>query len=127
MRPRFARGTQTQIPIPLKNGPFLSRVDEIISDHDNVARPISGTQPERGGGAVNTFKVEMPESERIADPVVRIWLAPDGRVRYRLFDPDSPDGRFIWQKLEDGRHTTPPQTAVTKPKDPDHATWYRFV
>jgi hypothetical protein len=127
MRPRLARGTQMQFPISLKEGPFLNAANEIVSDHDNAPRPISAARPERGGGAVNTYKMELPEGNGIDNPVMRIWRGEDGRVRYRVFDPDSPQGRFIIQRLEEGRHTTPPETTVTKPNDPDHSTWYRFV
>jgi hypothetical protein len=123
----MARGTQTQIPIPLKEGPFLRAVSEIISDHEDVARPVRPTRPERAGGAVNTYKMELPESGGIDNPVVRIWKTPEGPLRYRVYDPASPDGMFILQRLDQGRHTNPPQTTVTKPSDPDHSTWYRFV
>jgi len=127
IRPRLARGTQMQIPIPLKKGPFLNTVNEIVSDHDDVPRPINPTHPERAGGAVNTYKMELPESHDVDNPVMRIWKTPEGRVRYRVYDPDSPDGLFILQRLEGGRRTNPPQTTVTKRNDPDHSTWYRFV
>jgi HKD family nuclease len=127
IRPRVARGTQMQFPIPLKNSPFLSPVSEIISDHDGVPRTISAARPERARGAVNTFKMELRESEGMDDPVMRVWRADDGTVRYRVFDADSPQGRFIMQRLEEGRHTTPRETIVTKPRTPDRATWYRFI
>jgi hypothetical protein len=127
IRPRLARGTQMQIPIPLKEGPFLNAVNEIVSDHDNTPRAISAARPERAGGAVNTYKMELPEGDDIDNPVMRVWRGEDGRVRYRVYDQDSADGRFILQRLEEGRHTNPPETVVTKRNDPDHSTWYRFI
>jgi hypothetical protein len=116
-----------QLPIPLKERPFLNAVDEIVSEHDNTARVISAARPERAGGAVNTYKMDLPESAGIDNPVMRIWCAEAGRVRYRVYHPNSADGRFILQRLEEGRHTTPPETTVTKPRDPEHSTWYRFI
>ena len=115
-----------QVPIPLKKDPFLNTVNELVSDHDNVARPIRPTHPERAAGAVNTYKMELPESHDIDNPVMRIWRTLDGSMRYRVYDPDSPDGLLILQQLEEGRHTNPPETMVTK-RDPDRSTWYRFV
>jgi PLD-like domain len=127
MRPRLARRTQMQIPIPLKRNLFLNSVNEIVSDHDGTARVISATHPNRAGGAVNTYKMECPEGENINRPVMRIWRGEDGRVRYRVFDPISAQGSFVLQRLEEGRHTNPPTTTVAKPSDPNSSTWYRFV
>ncbi|WP_020474144.1 phospholipase D family protein [Zavarzinella formosa] len=118
VRPRLARGTQMQIPIPLKNSAFLNDITEMRSDTDSVVKPISGTHPERGGGTVNTYKMELQEAKNIDDPVMRIWRTPEGVVFYRVYDADSADGTFILQRLEEGRHTNPPQTTVTKPSDP---------
>jgi HKD family nuclease len=124
IRPNLQRGTQMQVPIILRNGPFLSSVNEMVSDHDGVARPMS---PARSGGKVNTIKMELPESRTINNPVMRVWRAEDGTIRYRVFDQDSPQGRFIAQRLEEGRHTTPPETTMTRPSDPDRSTLYRFI
>jgi hypothetical protein len=116
-----------QIPIRLKEGPFLLGVEEIISDHDNVARPISSTHPVRGGGTVNTYKMEVQEADVIADPVMRVWKTADGTVRYRVYRPDSAAGKSILKRLEEGLHTDPPQTMLTKPNDPEHSGWSRWV
>jgi HKD family nuclease len=127
MRPRLSRGTQMQIPIPLKQGLFLNAVNEFVSDHDGTVRVISATRPERGGGAVNTYKLELPEGGSIPNAVLRIWRGEDNRVRYRVFGPNSAQGQFILRRLEQGRHTVPPATTVTRPRDPRRSTWYRFV
>lgn len=124
MRPRLSRdGKQMQFPIPLREGPFLGAVDEIVSDHDDVAHRVF---PSYARGKLNTYKMERPEGRDIVNTVMRVWHADDGTVRYRVFDPDSPQGRFIVQRLEEGRHTTPPETTMTT-SDPDHSTLYRFI
>jgi hypothetical protein len=107
-----------QFPIALKEGAFLNAVTEIRSDHAGVSHRVSPTHPERGGGTVNTYKMEVPEGKQLDDPVMRIWRAPDGATVYRIYDASSPDGTFIMQKLEEGRHTNPPQTTVATPRAP---------
>ena len=116
-----------QIPIPLKRSPFLSGINEIVSDHDGTARVMSQRIRTGAGGAVNTYKMECPEGENINRPVMRIWRGEDGRVRYRVFDPISAQGSFVLQRLEEGRHNNPPSTTVARPSDPNNSTWYRFV
>ena len=76
---------------------------------------------------MNTYKMECPEGEPISRPVMRVWRDENGQVRYRVYDPNEAEGRFILQRLEEGRHANPPLTTVTKPSTPDNATWYRFV
>lgn len=126
IRPRLARMTQMQLPKALRTSPFLVGVTDIISDHDGTARLISETHP--GGNVnVNTYKMELPEGRGIASPVMRIWRTDTGTVVYRVYDASTPDGSFIFQRLEEGRHTNPPMTTVTKPSKPNVATWYRFI
>ncbi len=132
MRPRLARGTQMQPLREVREGTFMGDVQEIISDHDSVARPISATYPERdkekGIEKPNTYKLEIPEANGIDDPVIRFWRTDDGRVFYRVYDTENPDGRSIMQKLEEGRHTTPPMTTIGRSSHgPESATWYRFI
>jgi hypothetical protein len=132
MRPRLARGTQMQPMREIRQGPFMSDVNEVVSDHDGVPRPISATHPERdrekGIDQPNTYKLEIPEAAEMDDPVLRFWRTPEGVVMYRAYDAATPEGRFIMQKLEEGRHTTPPLTVVGRSSHgPESATWYRFI
>jgi len=126
MRVRPARGTQVQIPIPLKNSGFFSNMDFIVSGQTGESRVISATHPERAGGAVNTFKVEMQETAGKSDPVVRLDRTAT-EIRYEVYDANSIQGREIMKSLQDGRNSDPPTTILTKPNDPAHSTWYRFV
>jgi hypothetical protein len=126
MRVRPARGTQVQIPIPLRNSSYFAGQHSVISGHDGSARPISATHPQRGRGAVNTIKVEIPETRGLAVPVLRLDKSATG-IEYYAYDTSSLQGRPIMDALEAGRHTNPPETVLTKPNDPDHSTWYRFI
>jgi len=126
MRVRPARGTQIQIPIPLRNCAFFTGEDAVTSSHDDQRRAISATHPERAGGQVNTYKLEIPETRGMAVPVIRLERSVDG-IRYYAYDGDSPQGKAILESLRDGINATPTQTVLTKPSDPDHSTWYRFI
>lgn len=132
MWPAFSRGdTQMQFPKRLRNGPFFIGVTTIESDHDHRARGIPETHPDRdkekGKSDPNTYKFHVPEAKPFNRPVVRFWRTSAGVVMYRVYDQASPEGQFIMQKLDEGRHTTPPLTTVTKPSEPESATWFRFV
>jgi len=126
MRVRPARGTQVQLPIPLRECNFFAGQNSIIAGGDRTVRTISPTHPERAGGAVNTYKVEMPETEGLEDPVVRLERTATG-IEYYVYDADSIQGRPVMAALREGRNDDPPFTVLTKPSDPDHCTWYRFI
>ena len=126
MRVRPARKTQVQIPIPLKECRFFAGVNSITSGRGNEVRRISETHPERAGGAVNTYKVEMPETADLSEPVVRLDRTDRG-IHHYVYDADSPQGRPIMESLKEGRLADTPSTFLTKPTDPEHCTWYRFV
>ncbi len=91
MRVRPGRGTQVQIPIPLRQSGFFDGADSIVSGRDKESRPISATHPERAGGAVNTYKVEMPEISGMSDPVVRLDRTGSG-IEYYVYDAVSTQG-----------------------------------
>lgn len=122
----MARGTQMQIPIPLRESAFFSGVDRITSGHDGGIRVISATRPERAQGKVNTYKVEIPETARMTAPVLRLDRSGD-QITYQAYEAQSAQGRPISDSLESGRNASPPLTILTKPKDPSHSSWYRFI
>lgn len=126
MRVRPARGTQVQIPIPLRRSAFFRGQSALVSGHDGARRGISATRPRRAGGKVNTYKVEIPETRGLAAPVMRLDRTPNG-IFYYAYGAPSRQGRVIMDALEAGRHTTPPLTVLTKPSNPQHSTWYRFI
>jgi uncharacterized membrane protein YgcG len=124
MRVRPARGTQVQLPIPLRRSSFFTGQNQIISGHDGVAHPISATRPTRGHGTINTYKVEFPETAGKAIPVVRLDLSPAG-ITYYVYDSTSPNGAAIVKSLQDGRADG--STVLTKPATPNQSQWYRFI
>jgi hypothetical protein len=124
-RVRPARGTQVQIPIPLRNSAYFARHNEIIGP-DGTSRGISVTRPERGGGKVNTVKVEIPESHGMTMPIIRLEHTSGG-IRYTVYDGAMRDGKEFADALEEGRHTVPVETVLTKPSTPNESQWYRFV
>lgn len=126
MRVRPARGTQVQIPIPLRNSWYFAGLNSITSGHDGATRPISATRPQRGGGAINTIKVEITETRGLTVPVLRLDKSAAGIVYY-AYDATSLQGKPIMDALESGRNDNQPTTVLTKPNDPDHSTWYRFI
>lgn len=128
MRVRISprRQKQVQIPLPLVRSSFFSGITSITSGHDGTARVMSATHPKRAKGGVNTVKVEMPETLGMADPVVRLDKSAAGIVYY-AYDSSSTQGQPIMDSLNAGRLDTPPTTILTKPSDPDHSQWYRFI
>jgi HKD family nuclease len=101
MRIRSARGTQVQIPIRIYRLPFFHGVREITSTHDQSVRGIHQTRPERGGGAVNTLKVEIPETREMVEPVMRLERTPTG-MEYTVYEAGSAQGRVIMEALRHG-------------------------
>ena len=128
MRVRISpnRKKQVQIPIPLMGSSFFSGVTSITSGHDGTSRVISATHPKRAKGAVNTYKVEIPETLAMTAPVIRLDKSSTGIVYY-AYDSTSAQGQTIMDSLTAGRSELPPTTILTKPSDPDHSQWYRFI
>ena len=124
MRVRKARGTQVQIPIRIFRQRFFQGIEEITSTYDGTKHGIHETRPTRGAGAVNTLKVEIPESRNTADPVMRLQRI-DNEVMYTVYDSDSPQGRVIMDSLRHG--LTDGSTFLSLPSDPSRSTWCRFI
>lgn len=122
-----ARGTQSQLPLPVWRSPFFAGITHIISDHDNSEHHLGPTHPERGAGAENTCKMEIQESEGMTTPVLRIERR-NGEVHYQCYDAaTSEEGAEILRSLEGGRIQNPPVTVLTRRRTPALSTWYRFV
>jgi hypothetical protein len=124
MRIRKARGTQVQIPIRIHRLPFFQGITEIRSTHDGIVHGIHATRPERGGGAINTLKVEIPETGSLDDPVMRLERTANG-VDYSAYDSSSSQGRVIMEALRHGQADG--STLLTVPSDPGRSTWCRFI
>jgi hypothetical protein len=124
MRIRRARGTQVQIPIRIYRLPFFHGIREITSTHDHSLRGIHETRPERGAGAVNTLKVEIPETHDMIEPVMRLERTATG-IEYTVYDARSAQGRVIMEALRHG--LSDGSTLLTVPSDPDRSTWSRFI
>lgn len=118
-----ARRTQVQVPIRVIRTKFFERIAEIVSAHDGRSHAII-TASARGG--LNTMKVELPEIDPMPDPVVRLERTPTAIV-YQTFDANSVLGRPIMDALRKGLEFEPPVTFLTAPKEPRHATWWRFI
>ena len=127
MKIRTARGTQTQIPLQLWRSPYFAGQAHILN-HDGARRHLGPTHPTRGGGDENTCKVEMPESEGMTVPVLRLERSEDGVITYHCFDAaNSSQGAEILRSLEAGRIQDPPITVLTVRGSPRSSTWYRFI
>jgi HKD family nuclease len=117
------RRTQVQIPIRVIRTNFFEGITEIVSAHDGRSHAIV-TASARGG--LNTMKVELPEIAPMTDPVVRLERTPSAIV-YQTFDATSVLGRPIMGALRKGLELKHPATFLTKPQEPEHATWWRFI
>jgi HKD family nuclease len=126
LRPRRAseteRRTQVQIPIRLTRTPFFAGITTVISAHDNRTH---GLRAARARGGVNTVKLELPEIDRIDEPVLRVTRRGN-RVTYEAFSADSDLGRPINDALLAGLDESPAATVATV-ADRRRATLYRFV
>lgn len=119
MRVRRSRGTQVQIPFKLYDSPFFAGFTAIVSAQDGHPR---GLNP---AGGRNTLKVEMPETENMTDPVLRLERTASA-ILYEVFDSASVLGAPIRQALLNGFAMNPPLTKQTIP-DRLRATWWRFI
>lgn len=115
-----ARRTQIQLPIRLTRTQFFEGVTALTSTHDGRRHGINQA---RARGTVNTMKVEIPEIDAMADPVLRLERF-DGEIHYQAHDAGSPVGQLIMTALRHGlldgsTHLTIPNT--------ERATWWRSV
>lgn len=122
MRVRKARGSQIQLPIPL--------VDQFFSKLGSVANARTGERHSvnraRARGKLNTYKLEIPETRGMNDPVIRFEKVVS-RIDYEVFDAASPKGKTVMSGLLAGLATTPPSTLLTRPATPATSTWWRFI
>lgn len=118
-----ARRTQIQLPIRVLGSRFFTGLHELTSAHDGRSHSII-TASARGG--VNTMKVEIPEIEPVADPVIRLERT-HSTIVYQAFDANSILGRPIMDALRRGLEYDPPVTFLTRPQEPNRATWWRFI
>lgn len=118
-----SRRTQIQVPIRVRRLAFFKNVDSVRSSSSGENHQFR-TAHARGND--NTIKLEMPEIASFADPVVRFERDKDV-VRYNAFDAKSAEGKQIMGELQAGRGAAANPTALTVPKKPASATWWRFV
>lgn len=118
-----ARRTQIQLPKRVVQTLFFDRVTALKSAHDGRSH---GIHEAAARGGVNTLKVEIPEIDPVADPVLRLERSSVA-ITYQAFDASSILGRPIMDALERGRTMTPPATQLTRPSTPNRSTWWRFV
>lgn len=123
MRIRTARGTQTQMPMPVIASAFFNGHTSVRSLHDGVTR---GVHEARANGKVNTLKLEIPETASMQDPMIRFERTASG-IQYQVWDKNTPQGKAIWSSLNGGLRSSPPSTFLTKPSTPTRSTWWRFI
>ncbi len=117
-----ARRTQIQIPIRVVRTNFFTGLTMLVSAHDGRSHELINATAR---GTLNTIKIEIPEIQTMADPVLRLERTEKAIV-YRAFDSSSVLGRPIHQALLHGFQLTPPATNGTIP-DREKATWWRFI
>ena len=117
------RRTQIQIPMEVVRDPFFSGIAHLTSAHDGRTHDLI-TASARGGP--NTIKLEVPEINPFVDPVIRLERTAS-QVVYQAFDADSVLGFPIMEALTSGLSSEPPETYLTRPRDPGSATWWRFI
>jgi len=123
IRVRLARGTQAQIPIRLKEGPFLQGVDELTSGINGATRGIHEAKTS-GATRPNTLKIELPDAASVRDPILLLHRA-DNVVTYTVFDRHKGIGRQHWKFLVEGLKSG--DTETTLPSDSERATMWRFM
>ncbi|MBI2865409.1 MAG: hypothetical protein HYX94_12720 [Chloroflexi bacterium] len=116
------RRTQVQIPIRVVRTRFFAEIDALVSAHDGRSHPLIQASA-RGG--LNTVKIEVPEIEPMADPVLRLERTATA-IFYQAFDAMSILGTPIRQALLNGFEMSPP-TSFRSVGDLEKATWWRFI
>jgi HKD family nuclease len=117
MRVRLSRGSQGQVPTELATSYFANK--PVISS-------AGATRRVREAGGGNTWKLELPETRGLTDPVVR-FAKTRSAIRYEVFDGITAKGKAILAKLRAGLRTNPKSTVLTKPARPTSSTWWRMV
>lgn len=127
MRVRKAHGkdrpTQTQIPKAAYETEFFTGVHHITSSHSGESHAVTEAAAR---GIVNTLKLEVPEMRTLSDPVLRLERSESG-IAYEVYDSHSPQGKQIMATLRAGLSDSARPTTLTRPNDPDSATWWRFI
>lgn len=123
IRVRLARGTQAQVPIRLKEAPFLEGIDELTSLSNGAKRGIHEAKTS-GATRPNTLKIELPDASSISDPILLLHRADDV-VTYVIFDRHKGIGRQHWKFLVAGLKSEDTETTV--PSNPERATMWRFM
>lgn len=113
------RPTQTQIPFRVVNA-FFREATSVRSTHSGENHGIIAAIAR---GKANTIKLEIPEMRDFGQPLARFERTADGIV-YETYDVGSPQGNQILQSLEDGRENATTQQTI---RDPEKATWWRFI
>lgn len=122
MRVRKSRGTQVQMPIQVVRTDFFKGISEIVSEQ---TRHSHGLHPAKAGGKLNTIKVEIPETDTMNDPVLRLERTGSAII-YRAFDADSIMGAPIRDALKVGFKLRP-QQSYSSIGSLEKATWWRFI
>jgi hypothetical protein len=117
------RRTQVQVPIRVVRTGFFGNDASVRSAHDARVHTVRRAEAR---GATNTMKLELPEIDPMADPVVRFERTA-GWIEYQVYDATSTLGTPIMEALDRGREMDPPATHLTLPDNPRSATWWRFV
>ena len=113
------RPTQTQIPFRVVDT-FFQGATAVRSTHDGISHGIIAATAH---GNRNTIKLEIPEMRTFAEPVARFERTPNGIV-YETYDVGSPRGNQILQSLQAGQQDGTTQQTI---RDPQRATWWRFI
>ena len=116
------RRTQIQIPIQVVRTNFFSDINELTSAHDGRIHPLSSANLH---GALNTYKMEIPEIKPMTDPVLRLERTATAIV-YEAFDANSVLGIPIQQALLNGFEISPP-ASFSSIQNREHATWWKFI
>lgn len=117
-----ARRTQIQIPIRVIRTNFFSGIAALVSAHDGRTHSLVRASA-RGG--LNTIKMEIPEIEPMADPVLRVERTAT-TIIYQVFDANSVLGTPIKQALLNGFDLSPP-VSFSSIAELEKATWWRFI
>jgi len=115
------RRTQVQIPQKVLDSPFFRGARAMKSLASGVSHPI---RIARSRGSVNTRKIEIPEIDRVSDPILRVVHSGTELV-YRVFDALSADGAVLHDRLLSGLKTG--KTGTTMPAAPGRATLWRVI
>ena len=107
------RRTQIQLPVrklqSFFGSNFFDGATSVTSSHDGRVHEIREASAR---GSRNTTKLEVPEIEDMADPLMRFERTENGII-YEAYDRNTAQGRQIMRSLNEGRQTTPATTMLT--------------